>query len=68
LELSTSDGQHRKGGRPYTGDTKLDWQAAPNQVLLGFYGRSGSELDSLTAVIATFGALAWEPVPLEEDS
>jgi hypothetical protein len=67
LELTTSDAQIRKGGRPYNGDTTLDWQAAPNQVLLGFYGRSKAELDSLTAVIATFGPLAWEEVPLAED-
>ena len=67
LELITSDGQRRQGGRPYPGDTELDWQAAPNQVLLGFYGRSKAELDSLTAVIATFAPLAWEEVSLEED-
>lgn len=67
LWLTTSDGQ-RRGGGGKKGNKPLDWQPAGNQVLLGFYGRSGSELDSLTAVIATFGPLAWEPVPLEEDS
>jgi hypothetical protein len=67
LWLTTSDGQ-RRGGGGNKGNTPLDWQAASNQVLLGFYGRSKAELDSLTAVIATFGPLAWEPVLLEEDT
>ncbi|MFM7237195.1 MAG: jacalin-like lectin [Cyanobium sp.] len=66
LELTTSDGQRRGGGGD-KGNTPLDWQAAPNQVLLGFYGRSKAELDSLTAVIATFGPLAWEEMALAED-
>jgi hypothetical protein len=66
LELITSDGQRRGGGGD-KGNTPLDWQAAPNQVVLGFRGRSKAELDSLTAVIATFGPLAWEPVLVEED-
>jgi hypothetical protein len=66
LELTTSDGQRRGGGGD-KGNTPLDWQPATNQVVLGFHGRSKAELDSLTAVIATFGPLVWEPVPLEED-
>lgn len=66
LELTTSDGQ-RRGGGGNKGNKPLDWQPAANQVLLGFYGRSAAELDSLTAVIATFGPLAWEPVEVGED-
>lgn len=62
LEIFTTDGQKRCGGTPYNGDTKKDWQAESNQVILGFYGRSGSELDSLTPVVATFNLLDWEPV------
>ena len=66
LELTTSDGQ-RRGGGGTKGNKTLDWQTATNQVLLGFHGRSAAELDALTAVIATFGPLAWEPVLVEED-
>ncbi|MFM7236586.1 MAG: jacalin-like lectin, partial [Cyanobium sp.] len=66
LELTTSDGQRRGGGGD-KGNTPLDWQPATNQVLLGFHGRSKAELDSLTAVIATFGPLVWEEVALAED-
>jgi hypothetical protein len=66
LQLTTSDGQRRGGGGD-KGNTPLDWQPATNQVVLGFHGRSKAELDSLTAVIATFGPLVWEPIPLEED-
>jgi hypothetical protein len=65
--FTTSDGQRIGGGRAYTDDTELNWQAAANQVLLGFSGRSKAELDSLWALIATFAPLAWEPVRLEED-
>ncbi|MCP9838999.1 hypothetical protein KBY84_15970 [Cyanobium sp. N.Huapi 1H5] len=67
LELITTDGQQRGGGEGKGSNATLDWQAAPNQVVLGFWGRCKAELDSLTAVIATFGPLAWEPVPEEED-
>jgi hypothetical protein len=61
LTLNSSDGQELGGGGE-AGNKELDWQPAANQVLLGFSGRSGSELDSLRAVIATFGPLHWEPV------
>jgi hypothetical protein len=67
LELTTTDGQHTGGGSVYHGDTPLDWHAGVNQVLLGFYGRSDKELDSLTAIIATFEPLAWEPVSYYEE-
>jgi hypothetical protein len=66
LWLTSGDGQ-RIGGGGDKGNTPLDWQPAPNQVVLGFSGRCQAELDSLRAVIATFGPLAWEPVPLNED-
>jgi hypothetical protein len=59
LWLTASDGQ-RIGGGGNAGNTELDWRPAPDQVLLGFRGRSGSEVDSLCAVIATFGPLRWE--------
>lgn len=62
LWLTASDGQ-RIGGGGNAGNTPLDWRPAAGQVLLGFRGRSGSELDSLCAVIATFGPLRWEPWP-----
>jgi hypothetical protein len=61
LWLTTSDGQ-RIGGGGNAGNTELDWRPAPGEVLLGFRGWSGSELDSLCAVIATFGPLRWEPL------
>jgi hypothetical protein len=61
LTLNSSDGQELGGGGE-AGNKELDWQPAANQVLLGFSGRSGSELDSLRAVIATFAPLHWEPV------
>ena len=61
LKLTSSDGQTIDGGGK-AGNTPLDWQPAANQVLLGFSGRCKAELDSLRAVIATFGPLAWEPL------
>lgn len=66
LWLFSSDGQ-RLGGGGKKGNTPLDWQGAPNQVVLGFSGRSAAELDSLRAVIATFEPLLWEPLRPEED-
>jgi hypothetical protein len=66
LWLTSGDGQ-RIGGGGDKGNTPLDWQPAPNQVLLGFSGRCQAELDSLWTVIATFGPLAWEPVQMNED-
>ncbi|MFM1798056.1 MAG: hypothetical protein RLZZ117_334 [Cyanobacteriota bacterium] len=66
LWLFSGDGQ-RIGGGGTKGNTPLDWSAAPNQVVLGFSGRSAAELDSLWAVIATFEPLAWEPLRLEDD-
>ncbi|MEB3317893.1 MAG: hypothetical protein VKO39_07120 [Cyanobacteriota bacterium] len=66
LWLTSDDGQ-RIGGGGDKGNTPLDWQAEPNQVVLGFSGRCQAELDSLWAVIATFGPLAWEPVQINED-
>jgi hypothetical protein len=66
LEITSSDGQ-RRGGGGKEGNKSLDWQPAANQILLGFHGRSAAELDSLTAVIATFEPLVWEPVEVEED-
>ena len=66
LWLTSGDGQ-RIGGGGDKGNEPIDWRPAPNQVVLGFSGRAKAELDSLWAVIATFGPLAWEPVRLEED-
>lgn len=66
LWLTSSDGQ-RIGGGGDKGNEPLDWQPTANQVLLGFSGRSKAELDSLWAIIASFGPLAWEPVSLAED-
>jgi hypothetical protein len=66
LWLTSGDGQ-RIGGGGDRGNTPLDWQPASNQVVLGFSGRCQAELDSLWAVIATFGPLAWEPLQLDED-
>jgi hypothetical protein len=66
LWLFSGDGQ-RLGGGGKKGNTPLDWQAAPKQVVLGFSGRGAAELDSLRAVIATFEPLLWEPVRPEED-
>ena len=59
LTLNSSDRQELGGGGE-AGDKELDWQAASNQILLGFSGRSGSELDSIRAVISTCGPLHWE--------
>jgi len=64
LALTSSDGQQIGGGGE-AGNKELHWQAAANQVLLGFSGRSKAELDSLCSVIATFSPLVWEPVEVE---
>jgi hypothetical protein len=65
LQVQIRDGELMGGGD--TGNTPLDWRPAPNQVLLGFNGRSEADLDALQAGIATLGPLAWEPVREEED-
>jgi hypothetical protein len=66
LWLFSGDGQGIGGGGK-KGNTPLEWHPDPNQVVLGFSGRSAAELDSLWAVIATFDPLAWEPLRLDED-
>ncbi len=60
LTLNSSDSQELGGGGE-AGDKELDWQPATDQILLGFSGRSGSDLDSIRGVISTCGPLHREP-------
>jgi hypothetical protein len=66
LTLSCSDGLSLGGGGE-RGNRTLLWERAANEVVLGFSGRAGSELDALQAVVAAFGPLKWEPVLEAED-
>jgi hypothetical protein len=66
LTLTTTDGQSLGGGGD-KGNRSLLWECASNEVVLGFSGRAGSELDALRAVIAVFGPLKWETVHEAED-
>jgi hypothetical protein len=66
LILTSSDGQSLGGGGD-RGNRTLLWERAANEVVLGFSGRAGSELDALQAVVAAFGPLTWEPVLEAED-
>jgi hypothetical protein len=60
LTLNSIDSKELGGGGE-AGDKELDWQPATNQILLGFSGSSGLELDSIRAVLSTCGPLHWEP-------
>ena len=66
LTLTTTDGQSLGGGGD-RGNRTLLWERAANEVVLGFSGRAGSELDALRAVVAVFGPLNWETVHEVED-
>ena len=66
LTLTTTDGQSLGGGGD-KGNRKLLWERAANEVVLGFSGRAGSELDALRAVVAVFSPLKWEKVLEAED-
>lgn len=66
LTLTTTDGQSLGGGG-VAGNRPLRWERGAKEVVLGFSGRAGSELDGLRAVVAVFGPLKWEPVLEAED-
>jgi hypothetical protein len=66
LAITTTDGQSLGGGGD-KGNRNLLWERAAKEVVLGFSGRAGSELDALRAVVAIFGPVNWETVIEVED-
>jgi hypothetical protein len=66
LTITTTDGQSLGGGGD-KGNRNLLWERAAKEVVLGFSGRAGSELDALRAVVAIFGPVNWETVIEVED-